>query len=78
MITMIQQHSDEVSYWQKEGRASQSAQVRQLVNAGLPTLEQHFNEAKRIGRQLGIDPNEALKNRTDVAKNKGKNNGKND
>jgi len=78
MITMIQQYSDETSYWQKEGRASQSAQVRQLVNSGLPTLEQNFNEAKRIGRQLGIDPNEALKNRSDVTKNKGKNNDKKD
>jgi len=78
MTTMIQQYSDETSYWQKEGRASQSAQVRQLVNAGLPTLEQNFNEAKRLGRQLGIDPNEALKNRQDVAKNKGKNNEKDD
>ncbi|MFL5472643.1 MAG: DUF4142 domain-containing protein [Gemmatimonadales bacterium] len=78
MITLIQQYSDETSYWQKEGRASQSGQVRRLVNAGLPTLEQNFNEAKRIGRQLGVDPNEALKNRTDVAKNKGKNNEKND
>jgi putative membrane protein len=78
MITMIQQYSDETSYWQKEGRASQSAQVRQAVNAGLPTLEQNFNEAKRLGRQLGIDPNEALKNRSDVAKNKGKNNDKDD
>ena len=78
MTTMIQQYSDETSYWQKEGRASQSAQVRQLVNAGLPTLEQNFNEAKRLGRELGIDPNEALKNRQDVAKNKGKNNEKND
>jgi putative membrane protein len=78
MTTMIQQYSDETSYWQKEGRASQSAQVRQLVNAGLPTLEQNFNEAKRLGRELGIDPNEALKNRQDVAKNKGKNNEKTD
>jgi putative membrane protein len=78
MITMIQQYSDETSYWQKEGRASHSAQVRQLVNAGLPTLEQNFNEAKRLGRELGIDPNEALKNRQDVAKNKGKNNEKNE
>ena len=78
MVTLIQQYSDETSYWQKEGRASQSAQVRQLVNAGLPTLEKNFNEAKRIGRQLGVDPNEALKNREDVAKNKGKSNEKND
>jgi len=78
MITMIQQHSDEVSYWQKEGRATQSPQVRQLVNSGLPTLEKNFNEAKRIGRQLGVDPNEALKNRTDISANKGKNKDKDD
>jgi putative membrane protein len=73
LIVMIQQHSDEVSYWQKEGRATESSEVRQQVNADLPTLEQHFNEAKRLGRQLGINVNDALKNRSDIARNKGKN-----
>jgi len=73
IITMIQQHSDEVSYWQKEGRDTQTAEVRRLVNADLPTLERHFNEAKRIGRQIGVNPNDALKNRTDIARDKGKN-----
>jgi putative membrane protein len=70
LVTLIQQYSDETSYWRKEGRASQSAQVRQMVNAGLPTFERNFNEAKRLGRQLGVDPEKALKNRTDVHKDK--------
>jgi putative membrane protein len=72
MTLMIQQHQDEVSYWQKEGRASRSAQVRVLVNRGLPTLEQHLNQAKEIGRQVGVDPEKALRNRKDVARSKNK------
>ena len=72
MTLMIQQHTDEVSYWQKEGRASKSTQVRNLVNAGLPTLEQHLAEANRLGRKVGLNPDQVLKNRTDIEKNKNK------
>jgi putative membrane protein len=72
MTLMIQQHTDEVSYWQKEGRASKSTQVRNLVNSGLPTLEQHLSEAKRLGRKVGLNPDQVLKNRTDIEKNKNK------
>jgi len=70
MVLMIQQHQDEVSYWQNEGRDSKSAEVRRLVNAGLPTLEQHLAQAKQIGRQVGVNPDEALRNRTDIARDK--------
>jgi putative membrane protein len=73
MTLMIRQHQDEVSYWRKEGRASRSPQVRNLVNSGLPTLEQDLAEAKRLGRKVGVDPEKVLKNRTDLAKNKNKN-----
>jgi predicted outer membrane protein len=72
MTLMIQQHQDEVSYWQKEGRASRSSQVRALVNRGLPTLEQHLDQAKQIGRQVGVDPEKALRNRKDIARDKNK------
>jgi putative membrane protein len=70
MTLMIQQYQDEVSYWQKEGRASRSAQVRQLVNNGLPTLEQNLAQAKQIGRKVGVNPDDALRNRKDIAKEK--------
>jgi len=72
MILMIQQHQDEVSYWQKEGRASQSPEVRRLVNQGLPTLEQDLAQAKQIGRNVGVNPEEALRNRTDIGRERNK------
>ncbi len=70
MTLMIRQHHDMVTYWQKEGRATQSSQVRQLVNQGLPTLERHFSEAKRIGRRVGVDPEAVLRNRPDIAQDR--------
>jgi len=73
MTLMIQQHQ-QVSYWQNEGRNSKSAEVRRLVNQGLPTEEQHLAQAKQIARQIGVDPAEAVR----VAREKNKNNDKND
>jgi putative membrane protein len=70
MVLMIQQHQDEVSYWQKEGRASRSPEVRRLVTNGLPTLEQHLAQAKQVGRQVGVNPEEALRNRKDIARDR--------
>jgi len=72
MTLMIQQHQDEVNYFQNEGRASQSAEVRRLVNDGLPTLEQALSQSKQIGRGVGVDPDEALRNRQDIAKDRDK------
>jgi putative membrane protein len=69
MTLMIQQHWAEVGYWRKEGRASRSAQVRELVDKGLPILERHFSQAKEIGRRVGVNPEAAIRNR-DTAKDK--------
>jgi putative membrane protein len=57
MTLMIQDHKDYVDYFQKEGRAAQSTQVRNLVSAGLPTLEQDWSMAKEIGVKVGANPN---------------------
>jgi putative membrane protein len=57
MTLMIQNHKDYVDYFRKEGRAANSTQVRNLVSAGLPTLEQHWSMAKQIGVKVGADPN---------------------
>jgi putative membrane protein len=73
MTLMIQQHQ-QVNYWQNEGRNSKSAEVRRLVNQGLPTEEQHLAQAKQIARQVGVDPDEAVR----VAREKNKNYDKND
>jgi len=67
MTVMIQQLHDRVTYWEKEGRQASSAQVRNLVNEGLPTLKQLYSDAERVSRDVGVNPQAALKNRTDVA-----------
>lgn len=60
---MIQNHQDYLNFWRKEGRATKSAPVRNLVNRGIPTLEEHMDMAKRIARQVGVDVDEALEGR---------------
>ena len=57
MTLMIQNHKDYVDYFRKEGRAANSAQVRNLVSAGLPMLEQHWSQAQQIGVKVGANPN---------------------
>jgi putative membrane protein len=70
MTIMVQQLHDRISYWQKEGRASNSSQVRNLVNRGLPILQQRYADAQRVARQIGVNPDLALKNRTDISTGK--------
>jgi putative membrane protein len=67
MTTMVQQLHDRVTYWQKEGRASNSAQVRNLVNRDLSDLQELNTEAQQVARKVGVNPDKALKNRTDIA-----------
>jgi putative membrane protein len=55
MTLVIQNHQDYLNYWRKEGRAAQSNQVRQLVDSGLPTLEQHWSMAREIGGKVGAE-----------------------
>jgi putative membrane protein len=55
MTLMVQQHQDEVDYFQNEGRSARSAPVRDLVNSGLPILQQHLSLAKQVGGQVGAD-----------------------
>ena len=57
MTLMIQDHKDYVDYFRKEGRAANSAPVRDLVAAGLPVLEQHWSMAKQVGVKVGANPN---------------------
>jgi putative membrane protein len=55
ITTVVQDHKDYINYFEKEGRSAHSTQVRELVNRDLPTLRSHFNQAKRIGGQIGAD-----------------------
>ena len=59
--TVVQDRKDYIDYFEKEGRAAHSSQVRQLVNRDVATLRSHFTEGKKIGGQVGADVNVSLR-----------------
>lgn len=63
-VTMlIQNNQDYLEYFEKEGRANKSAQVRNEAARNVPTLRHHQDMAKRIGVQVGVDTTAALRAR---------------
>jgi putative membrane protein len=55
MTEMIRDHKDDIDYLQREGQAAHSAQVRDLVASTLPTLQDHYKQAKEVGVKVGAD-----------------------
>jgi putative membrane protein len=53
MTSMIQDHQNAVTKFQTKGQSANSVQVRELVNSGLPVLQQHLNLAIQVGNQVG-------------------------
>jgi putative membrane protein len=68
MTQAIQDHKDDIDYFQREGQAAHSSQVRDLVASTLPTLQDHFKQAKEVGAQVGADTTAAP--RTAIVKKK--------
>jgi predicted outer membrane protein len=64
LTMLIQNNQDYVEYFQKEGRATHSAQVRNLAANELATLQQHSSQAKQLGIQYGLDTTAVLHART--------------
>jgi putative membrane protein len=60
MGLMIQGHQADVNKFQTEGRSAKSAEVRQLVEANLPVLEQHVSLATQVGRQVDANTDVAV------------------
>jgi putative membrane protein len=69
ITTVVQDHKDYINYFEKEGRAARSSQVRQLVERDVATLRSHFTEAKRIGGQVGADTTATLRSERLSSKN---------
>lgn len=70
--TLIVRHlHDMLTYWQEDGRAAKSPQLRQFVNSEIPTIERNLVEAKQAARQVGVNPDEVLRNRTDLSRARG-------
>ncbi len=61
---LIQNTQDYVEYFQKEGRATRSSQVRNLAASDLVTLRQHLSQAKQVGTLHGVDTTAALRARS--------------
>ena len=55
MTSMVQNHRDNVATLQSERNAAHSADVRQLIDASLPTMQGHLNLSQQIGSQVGAD-----------------------
>jgi putative membrane protein len=55
MTQAILDHKDDIDYFQREGQAAHSSQVRDLVASTLPALQDHFKQAKEVGAQVGAD-----------------------
>jgi putative membrane protein len=68
MTTEIRDHKDDIDYFQREGQSVRSTQVRDLVSTTLPTLQDHFNQAKQIGVKVGADTSAALRSQHVTAK----------
>jgi putative membrane protein len=56
--TVIEHLQSIVPYYQNEGRSASSAQVRNLVQSELPTLQQNLAQARRIGGQVNVSTKE--------------------
>ncbi|HEX7336004.1 MAG TPA: DUF4142 domain-containing protein [Gemmatimonadales bacterium] len=61
MTLEVRNHKDYLDYFNREGQAARSADVRELVNRDTPALTEHFNLAKRIGAQVNADTNVELR-----------------
>jgi len=69
ITTVVQDHRDYINYFEKEGKAARSSQVRQLVDRDVATLRTHFTQAKRIGGQVGADTTATLRSERLSSKN---------
>ena len=53
MNLMVQNHQENVSTFQTQRNAAHPADIRQLIDAALPTLQEHLTSAQQISTQVG-------------------------
>ena len=53
MTLMVQNHQENVSTFQTQRNAAHTADIRQLVDVALPTLQEHLSTAQQINTQVG-------------------------
>jgi putative membrane protein len=70
MRSMVQNHTDDVAYFENEGMHAQSAPVRDYAAKYLPMLQQHLTLARQVAGQVGADTTLANHARRTTAKRK--------
>lgn len=61
MSMEVENHKDYLDYFNREGRAARSADVREMVNRESRVLEEHFNWGKQVGAMVGADTTAQLR-----------------
>jgi len=54
MRAMIKDHNEDVAEFKKESGKAKDQDVRSFASTTLPTLEDHLQQAKQVGSQVGI------------------------
>jgi putative membrane protein len=52
--TMIKDHDQTVALFQREAQEGQSEQLRKFAEETLPTIQEHLQMARSIGKQVGV------------------------
>jgi putative membrane protein len=67
MTMQVQNNEDYRTYFEKEGRAAHSSDVRELVQRDLPTLREHTNLSRQVSGRIGVNTEAALRARQSAA-----------
>ena len=66
MTTMIRNHENDVSTFQRLGPSAQSADVRNLASESVTAMQEHLTNARQVGSQVGISGPVATNDRSDT------------
>jgi putative membrane protein len=55
MAAMVQNHQEDVTAFQAARNTAISADIRQLIDVALPSLQEHLTQAQQISNQVGRD-----------------------
>ncbi len=67
MSHMVQDHTKDVSEFQKESKSGKDSDVKSFASTTLPTLQQHLQMAKQINQSSGAKASNSSSNSSDMS-----------
>jgi len=55
MQAMIKDHNEDISEFKKESEKAKDQDVKTFASTTLPTLEEHLQQAKQVGSEVGVN-----------------------